>query len=138
MPSSDGAPVERIEHEGRVLAIILRAGRAEPGVRFATGPDAPLQLGEINRPAGHVIAAHAHNLGKRVIFETHEVLHVRSGTLAVDLFGDGDAPVATRRLTDGDTILLAAGGHRFTFVTACRLLEVKQGPYLGDEDKTYL
>lgn len=138
MTPSEGSPVERIEHEGRVLAIILRAGRAESGVRFATGPDAPLQLGEIERPAGYLIPPHAHNLGKRVILETHEVLHVRSGVLQVDLYGSSKVPVVTRRLTEGDTILLMEGGHGFTCLTACRLLEVKQGPYLGDADKTYL
>jgi hypothetical protein len=131
-------PVERVTHEDRTLAIILRAGDGEPGVRFATEPDSPLQLGEIERPAGHVIPPHAHNLGRRIVTETHEVLHVHSGTLQVDLYGDSAAPVATRRLSPGDTILLMYGGHGFTFVTACRLLEVKQGPYLAADDKTYL
>jgi len=138
MPPDAAPRVEPIVHDGRVLAIVLRAKGGEPGVRFASAPDAPLQLGEIERPAGHVIAPHAHNLGRRVILETHEVLHVRSGTLQVDLYGDEPAPVATRRLEQGDTILLMRGGHGFTFLTACRLLEVKQGPYLGADDKTYL
>ena len=138
MAPSERPRVERVQQDGRTLAIILHAGPGEPGVRFASSPDAPLQLGEIERPAGHVIPAHAHNLGKRVILETHEVLHVCSGVLQVDLYGAGTAPVATRRLTEGDTVLLMEGGHGFTFVTACRLLEVKQGPYLGTEDKTYL
>ena len=138
MAPIERARVERVEHDGRTLAIILHAGSGGPGVRFASAPDAPLQLGEIERPAGHVIPAHAHNLGKRVILETHEVLHVCSGTLQVDLYGAGTVPVATRRLTEGDTILLMEGGHGFTFLTACRLLEVKQGPYLGTDDKTYL
>ncbi len=131
-------PVERVTHDDRVLAIILRAGGAEPGVRFATEPDAPLQLGEINRPEGHVIPPHAHNLGRRIVTETYEVLHVRSGTLQVDLYADAAAPVATRLLTAGDTILLMNGAHGFTCVTECRLLEVKQGPYLASDDKTYL
>ena len=137
MPPSE-RQVEHVVHDGRTLAIILRAGPGGPGVRFASAPEAPLQLGEIERPAGHVIQAHSHNLGKRVILETHEVLHVRSGVLQVDLYGASTAPVATRRLTEGDTVLLMEGGHGFTFLTACRLLEVKQGPYLGTEDKTYL
>ncbi len=35
-------PVERITRGDRVLAVILRAGGGEPGVRFVTEPDAPL------------------------------------------------------------------------------------------------
>jgi len=130
--------VERITHAHRTLAIILRSGGGEPGVHFATDADAPLQLGEIVRPAGFVIQPHAHNLGKRIVTETYEVLHVLSGTLQVDLYGDFPSPVTTRRLEAGDTVLLMSGGHGFTFVTDCRLLEVKQGPYLDADDKTYL
>jgi hypothetical protein len=131
-------PIERVVHDGQTLAIILRPGGGEAGARFATEPDGPLQLGEIARPAGHVIPPHAHNLGHRIVTETHEVLHVRSGTLQVDLYADQAEPVATRLLSPGDTILLSHGGHGFKFVTECRLLEIKQGPYLAAEDKTYL
>lgn len=130
--------VEYITHKGEQLAVILRIGGGSPGIRFVTGPDAPLQLGEINRPAGDSIPPHAHNLGARTITETHEFLHVISGTLKVDLYSDQKAPVATRVLTAGDTILLTGGAHGFEFITPCHLIEVKQGPYLGEHDKTYL
>jgi len=130
--------IEHISHDGAQLAVILRVGGGEPGTRFVTGPNAPLQLGEINRPAGATIPPHAHNLGVRTITETHEFLHVLSGTLKVDLYGDERTPVATRFLTAGDTILLTGGAHGFEFLTPCHLIEVKQGPYLGDSDKTFL
>lgn len=35
----------------------------------------------------------------------------------------------------GDVILLASGGHGFEIIEAAEIIEVKQGPYLGDEDK---
>ena len=130
--------IEVVRQGERQLAVILRVGGGEPGTRFVTGPDAPLQLGEINRPAGDTIPPHAHNLGVRTITETHEFLHVLSGTLKVDLYGDQTAPLATRYLTAGDTILLTGGAHGFEFLTPCHLIEVKQGPYLGEHDKTYL
>ena len=130
--------VEHISHDGTQLAIILRVGGGEAGTRFVTGPDAPLQLGELNRPAGEKIPPHAHNLGVRTITQTHEFLHVLSGTLKVDLYGDQKKPVVTRFLTAGDTILLIHGAHGFEFITPCHLIEVKQGPYLGEQDKTYL
>ena len=130
--------VEHISHAGRQLAVILRIGGGAPGIRFVTKPDDPLQLGEINRPAGDSIPPHAHNLGTRTITETHEFLHVISGTLKVDLYGDEKYPVASRILMAGDTILLTGGAHGFEFITPCHLIEVKQGPYLGEHDKTYL
>ena len=128
--------MEIIRHGDLQLAIVLRSDRAEPGTRFVTRPEAPLQLGTIRRPAGHAIAPHAHKLGSRTIVETHEVLHVVSGTLRVNLYAEADL-VATRDLGGGDTILLSGGTHGFEFVTECQLIEVKQGPYLGDQDKTW-
>src|SRR5437016_1509572 len=108
--------VEVVSQDDRQLAVILRVGGGEPGTRFVTLPDAPLQLGEINRPAGDRIPPHAHNLGVRTITETHEFLHVLSGTLKVELYGDQKSPVATRYLTAGDTILLTGGAHGFDFI----------------------
>ncbi len=36
----------------------------------------------------------------------------------------------------GDVILLASGGHGFEMIEDSEILEVKQGPYTGDQDKT--
>jgi hypothetical protein len=36
----------------------------------------------------------------------------------------------------GDVILLAYGGHGFEMLEATEMIEVKQGPYAGDADKT--
>ena len=38
----------------------------------------------------------------------------------------------------GDVILLAHGGHEIVMNTECEILEVKQGPYAGPNDKTHL
>ncbi len=128
--------IEIIRSGAAQLAIILRSGAVDPGTRFYTQPDAALQLGTIRRPAGHTIAAHSHNLGVRTITETHEMIHVRSGTLKVNLYSGAEL-VAARELGAGDTILLTGGAHGFEFVTECELIEIKQGPYLGDQDKTW-
>lgn len=42
----------------------------------------------------------------------------------------------SRVLVAGDVILLATGGHGFEMLEPSELIEVKQGPYPGDEDKT--
>ena len=36
----------------------------------------------------------------------------------------------------GDFILLAFGGHGFYFIEESEIIEVKQGPYSGEKDKT--
>ena len=39
-------------------------------------------------------------------------------------------------LEAGDIILLATGGHGFEVLEATEIIEVKQGPYMGEGDKT--
>ena len=36
----------------------------------------------------------------------------------------------------GDTILLTSGGHGFKVLEEVEMIEVKQGPYSGEMDKT--
>jgi hypothetical protein len=42
----------------------------------------------------------------------------------------------SRILSAGDVILLAFGGHGFEMLEPTEIIEVKQGPYAGDQDKT--
>jgi len=39
-------------------------------------------------------------------------------------------------LNKGDVILLVNGGHGFEMLEKTEMIEVKQGPYVGDKDKT--
>lgn len=60
---------------------------------------------------------------------------IRKGRLRVDFYNNNRERLDSRTLEAGDVILLAAGGHGFEVLDACEMIEVKQGPYLGDEDK---
>jgi len=124
------------DRSGRELAVILKAGFSEPGLHFFTPDEYGQQLGYMRHPAQHVIAAHVHHEVERTVRSTMEVLLVRSGTVRVDLFDDDLTHVATRVLTDGDVIMLVAGGHRFEMLTDAEMIEVKQGPFLGTADKS--
>jgi mannose-6-phosphate isomerase-like protein (cupin superfamily) len=67
---------------------------------------------------------------------TQEVLFIRSGRVMVDFYDQERAHVCDVVLEAGDVILLAAGGHGFTMLEPSEMIEVKQGPYAGDMDKT--
>lgn len=67
---------------------------------------------------------------------TNEVLFVKSGKVRVDFYGDDRNYLESRILEQGDVILLASGGHGFEMLEPTEMIEVKQGPYAGDEDKT--
>jgi uncharacterized protein YjlB len=92
----------------------------------------------MNRPAGYRIPAHIHNSVPRAVTFTREVLFIKSGSVRVDLYCDNGTYVESRILHAGDVILLASGGHGFEMLEDSEMIEVKQGPYAGDEDKTTL
>jgi hypothetical protein len=129
------ATIERVVHAGRLLAIVIPAGFRREGIEFFTPGDFSQQLAYMNRPAGHRVPPHVHNPVRREVTNTLEVLFVRSGRVRVDLYGDDRQPAGQRTLAAGDIILLASGGHGITMLEPTEIIEVKQGPYAGEQDK---
>jgi len=130
---------ERIEHEGKVVAMVVRKGVEVDGLRFFTPEDYPFQLGVMVHEAGGEIRPHVHRPVKRVIKGTQEMIRVDYGKVDVDFYSDGGKKFKTVRLTEGDSILFVSGGHGFRFPEKTRLTEVKQGPFKGtDADKNKL
>lgn len=128
--------VSEIRHHGDLIALILSASHEEPGVRFLTPDEMTLQLGYMQHPAGKVIPPHVHNPVLRQVEYTFEVLFVKRGRVRVDFYTPGREYLESRVLAAGDTILLALGGHGFEALEELEMIEVKQGPYAGDRDKT--
>ena len=52
------------------------------------------------------------------------------------MFQQPNTVTTNRILQTGDVILLASGGHGFTMLEETEMIEVKQGPYAGEKDKT--
>jgi mannose-6-phosphate isomerase-like protein (cupin superfamily) len=129
-------PVENIEVDGQVMAIIVRARFDAPGVHFFTPDSFSQQLAYMRHPAGKIIEPHLHNRVKREVFFTNEVLVLRKGKLRVDFYTDAREYRASRVLEGGDVILLVRGGHGFEVLEDVEMIEVKQGPFAGDTDKT--
>lgn len=128
--------IDHIVHDGKELALILRRGFHAEGITFLTAGDRSQQLGYMNRPAGYVIPPHVHNPVAREVFYTKEVLFVRSGRVRVDFYTEQQHYLESAVLESGDVILLACGGHGFEMLEATEMIEVKQGPYVGEKDKT--
>jgi len=128
--------IERINHEGQELALIIRAGFRKEGIEFFTPGTYSQQVGYMNRPMGYVIPPHVHNPVRREVHFTNEVLLVRSGRLRVDFYSENKEYLESTILVAGDVILLSYGGHGFEMLEPTEIVEVKQGPYAGDDDKT--
>ena len=128
--------ITKIEHDGEVLAIILSRDFDKPGIHFFTPGNFSQQLAYMHHPAGKIIKAHVHNPVPRDVQYTLEVLLIKRGKLRVDFFDNQQRYLESRILEAGDVILLAKGGHGFEVLEELEMIEVKQGPYAGDQDKT--
>ena len=130
--------IEKIIDHGRLLSIIIRSQFHDDGIRFFTPDDFSQQLAYMNRPAGHTVTAHIHNIIPRNVELTNEVLIIKSGKVRVDYYDLQKRYLQSRILTSGDIALLAFGGHGLEMLEDSEIIEVKQGPYAGDMDKTII
>lgn len=117
------------------LSIIIRSFHSEQGITFFTNDNDSQQLGYMNRPEGYVIPPHRHNIVPRAVHYTQEVLFIKRGKVRVDFYTTEQEYVTSRVLNPGDVILLADGGHGFKMLEPSEIIEVKQGPYCGEQDK---
>jgi hypothetical protein len=126
-----------LDPEGNLIAILLLAnhGLSDFGIKFLTEDKDSLQLGVMKHRKEHKIAAHIHNKKPRTVETTKEVLFIRSGLVRMDLFGINSEYFVSHNLTAGDVVLLVGGGHGFEILEESEIIELKQGPYMGIEDK---
>ncbi|MBN1938049.1 MAG: hypothetical protein JW843_00580 [Candidatus Aminicenantes bacterium] len=126
-----------IKKNGELFALIIRREFSRPGPNFFTPGEFSQQLGLLVHPKGRIVKRHRHKLVKREIFRTQEVLVLLEGKIRVELYDDERAKLKTVILKSGDSILLAQGGHKVTVLEDSKIIEVKQGPYAGFDDKEF-
>lgn len=127
--------IENLSHDGTHLAIIVRKNHHQDGIEFFTGDDDPLQIGYMKRGKDYVIQPHVHNPVERTISFTHEVLVIKSGTVRIDFYTSEKQYIRSTKVYGGDVVLLTDGGHGFKMLEDAEIVEVKQGPYVGNSDK---
>jgi uncharacterized protein with PhoU and TrkA domain len=127
--------IEIIARDDVDLCYIVRAGFEPETTTFITQPEYKQQVGFIKYGAGSVIARHTHVPLERRIVGTSEVVFVRRGSCQLEVYTEDRELVATRDVGAGDLILMVSGGHGFNVREDTVLLEVKQGPYTGLEEK---
>lgn len=127
--------IENIEHNGLLLAILIYSKYSADGIKFLTKDGLSQQLGYMNRPSGYIIQPHVHTPVLREISYTYEVLFLKSGAVRIDFYTADQKYLESRILRAGDIILLAHGGHGFEMLEPTEIIEVKQGPFVGDMDK---
>ena len=127
--------IKHIIHNKIELAIIIRHSFNKDGIEFFTSEDSSQQIGYMNRPEGYIIQPHVHTPIPREVQFTKEVLFIKSGRVRVDFYSDNQEYLESIILNQGDVILLSYGGHGFEMLEPTEMIEVKQGPYIGENDK---
>jgi hypothetical protein len=127
--------IEQVRHQDQLLAYIIRAELSPAKTTFLTPSDFKLQVGFVVYPAQGEITRHVHRPIERHLVGTSEVLLVKSGRCLLDTYTDERALVGTSELTTGDIVIMVGGGHGFRMLEDTVLLEIKQGPYSGVEEK---
>jgi hypothetical protein len=120
---------------GRTLALILRAGFQKDGIEFFTPPVFSQQQAYMKRGKGYAIPPHVHNPVPREVRFTHECCSSRAAACAWTSTRTATPTWKSRVLGPGDCDSLCDGGHGFAMLEESEIIEVKQGPYAGEDDK---
>lgn len=129
--------IEQISWNHIPLCYIVRARFLPDRTTFVTPPEFKQQVGFVVYPAGGEIKRHVHRPLERHLVGTSEVLVVKQGRCLIDIYNDERELVATRELLPGDVMLMVGGGHGFRMLEDTVLLEIKQGPYTGLDEKEH-
>lgn len=123
------------DRNGGIMASVIPSSFSTKGVKFITDDESFMQVAYMGHDAGHVIQPHYHNPASRKVKDTCETLIIKKGLLRVSLY-DEKVLVNTFDLCEGDILTLYSGGHGFKVIKDVEMVEIKQGPYLGINDKT--
>ena len=116
----------------KILAIVIYSNFNEEGQQYVTPDDFSLQLGVHNRKKGTIVKPHKHKDFKNIDLQFQEIVYVQAGEVEIEIFDDEDNPYEKLNLKPGDTILFNSG-HSVKFLTASKIMNIKQGPYRPDE-----
>lgn len=128
--------IKKIYDGDNLLAIIVSDKFNKPGIHFFTPDDFSQQLAYMKHPKGKTIIPHVHNRVPRQVEYTQEVLFIKSGKIRVDFYDMEQKYIESHVLSQHDVILLIKGGHGFEILEDLEMFEIKQGPYVGESDKT--
>jgi hypothetical protein len=121
------------DHE--LYCIIVCSSFDSETITFFTPDSFSQQLGYLPHKKNAIIKPHIHLHNKREVFYTQEVLFIKRGKVKVNFYDLDKKYVFSEFLECGDFILLCGGGHGFEIIEDACMIEIKQGPFLGKDDK---
>ena len=126
---------EKIVDGNATLAIVIRGADWEGGgLNFVSSNEDYQQVGIWGYSKGQKLPPHIHLIAPREVLHTQEVIFVKEGRVRADVYSQEKKFLRAIELGKGDTMILLHGGHGYQILEDnTRVLEVKNGPYIGAE-----
>tara|TARA_Y100000768_G_C23777706_1_gene586446 strand:+ start:230 stop:622 length:393 start_codon:yes stop_codon:yes gene_type:complete len=123
------------DKNNKLLAMIFTPGDFKDEKHFLTEDNNEFQIAQFNLDQGTEIKRHIHGKQERKIENTSEVIIVNEGSLELEIYDENLKLVTIEIVNKGQVIALFNGGHGFKSLSNSKFLEVKQGPYIEEQDK---
>ena len=125
--------------DNKIVAKVFKySNKKFKGIKFFTAADLNMQIGLMAHSKNHIIKPHFHINRKKIIKQMSELLIIFSGQLKVFFYKKNKLRANSVIINKKDMILLISGGHGFKVLKKLEMLEIKQGPFVGEKDKIRL
>jgi cupin fold WbuC family metalloprotein len=131
--------IKNISVDKKIVAKVFKyQNKSFKGIEFFTANNLSMQVGLMGHSKNHIIKPHFHINRKKIVKQMSELLIIFSGQLKVFFYNKKKLRAKSLILNKKDMILLISGGHGFKVLKKLEMLEIKQGPFVGEKDKMRL
>ena len=131
--------IKNISVDKKIVAKVFKyQNKSFKGIKFFTANNLNMQVGLMAHSKNHIIKPHFHINRKKIVKQMSELLIIFSGQLKVFFYNKKKLRAKSLILNKKDMILLISGGHGFKVLKKLEMLEIKQGPFVGEKDKMRL
>jgi hypothetical protein len=125
--------IQKIAKGNQIYAIVIRQSLPQEGYNFISDDKDSLQVGVNHYAANTTNKPHFHLPLERALQDTLEVLHIDFGKCLLYIYDENQTRFFDTEIQTGDTLILLKGGHSLKILEKTKIIEVKQGPYLGPQ-----
>jgi len=126
--------MREIINKNIILARHITQDDIKEGLNFFSKDEEFIQLGAWKYNEGKELLAHVHNNVERKINRTYEVLYIVSGSIEATIYTIDNEKVETFTVNSGEILVLLESGHGYKILSDnTKVIEIKNGPYLGAE-----
>tara|TARA_Y100000310_G_C20213598_1_gene592490 strand:- start:58 stop:471 length:414 start_codon:yes stop_codon:yes gene_type:complete len=126
--------VTNVTHNGQTYALFFSKNMTTDSIQFLTEDEDAFQVGLMEREEGYTVEPHQHTERPIELSTVSEFIYVEKGKVKVTVFDEEWNELDQHELSGGDSLLFLRGGHSLEVLEAARMIEVKQGPYPGEEN----